>query len=249
MNPRAGKQEMALSFGAGAQAYDRLRPGYPEAAIDRAIGGAVITTAIDLGAGTGLLTAPLCRRGFGVIAVEPDPGMVAVLAARLPGVRTVIATAERMPLADASADAVFAGQAFHWFTRPDADREIARVLRPGGIVALLTNVNTDDANWEGVLHQAVLGVQQPQLAHERAGLAPDLFTGETKELIPNPRVLSRADFLALTATWSWVATATEQQRAAVAAEAERLLPRIADPGGETVTMPYRTRVVRAVRRG
>jgi SAM-dependent methyltransferase len=241
------KEKMALSFGAGAQVYDRLRPGYPEAAIDRAIGAATITTAVDLGAGTGLLTTPLCARGFDVTAIEPDPGMVQVLAARLPEVRAEIATAEHMPLPDASVDAVFIGQAFHWFIRPDADREIARVLRPGGIVAVLTNVNPDDANWEGVLHLAVLGVEQPQLAHESAVLAPDVFTDETEELIPNPQVLSRADFLALPATWSWVATATSKQQARVVTEAERLVEHIADPGGETVTMPYSTRVIRAVR--
>jgi hypothetical protein len=65
--------------------------------------------------------------------------------------------------------------------------------------------------------------------------------------VPNPQQLALADFLALPATWSWVATATAAQRAQVAAEARQLARRIADPGGETVTMPYSTRVVRAVR--
>jgi SAM-dependent methyltransferase len=239
---------MALSFGASAQVYDRLRPRYPDAAVGHAIGTATIATAVDLGAGTGLLTAALRARGLDVIAVEPDAGMVEQLASRLPGVRAEIATAERMPLPGASVDAVFAGQAFHWFRRPDADREIARVLRPGGVAVILTNVNPDDANWENVLHQAVLGAEQPSLAHEAAGLAPDLFTDETEVLFPNPQRLSLADFLTLPTTWSWVATATRQQQAQVTRETERLAQRIADPGGATVTLPYATRVVRAVRR-
>lgn len=242
------KDEMALSFGSSATIYDRLRPHYPDAAIDHAIAAAAIADAVDLGAGTGLLTAALAARGLAVTAIEPDVEMAALLSVRLPGVRVEIATAERMPLPDASVDAVFAGQAFHWFARPGADREIARVLRPGGIVAILTNVNPDDANWEDLLHRAVLGVAQPSLAHETVGLEPDLFADETERLVPNPQRLPVADFLRLPTTWSWVATATPAQRAQVDAAARQLVQRIADPGGTTVTMPYRTRVVRAVRR-
>jgi SAM-dependent methyltransferase len=245
----AAKNEMAMSFGASATTYDRLRPGYPDAAIDHAMGTSAIATVVDLGAGTGRLTAALCRRGLEVIALEPDAGMTRLLTARLPEVRVEIATAERMPLASASVDAVFIGQAFHWFSRPAADREIARVLRPGGVVAILTNVNPDDADWEGILYRAVLGAEQPSLAREPVGLAPDLFASETELLVPNPQRLPLADFLALPATWSWVATATPLQQARVAAEAEQLAQRIADPGGKTVTMPYSTRVVRALRLG
>jgi len=244
----AARGEMALSFGASAAVYDRLRPGYPGAAIDQAIGAAAIATAVDLGAGTGRLTAALCERGLEVIALEPDVEMAKLLTARLPRVSVEIATAEHMPLPDASVDAVFIGQAFHWFSRPEADREIARVLRPGGIVAILTNVNPDDADWEGILYQAVLGEQQPSIARAPAALEPGLFTDETAELVPNPQRLTLADFLTLPTTWSWVATAPPAQQAQVAAEARQLGRRIADPGGETVTMPYSTRVVRAVRR-
>lgn len=245
----AAREEMALSFGASAVTYDRLRPGYPGPAIDEAIGPAVITTAVDLGAGTGRLTAGLCERGLEVIALEPDAGMLQLLTAALPQVRAEIATAESMPLPDASVDAVFAGQAFHWFSRPAADREIARVLRPGGIVAILTNVNPDDADYEGILYQAVIGERQPSIAHGAVDLDTGLFTDETEVLVPNPQPLAAADFLTLPTTWSWVATSTPTQQARVAEEARALLGRIADPGGETVTMPYSTRVVRAVRRG
>jgi hypothetical protein len=115
-------------------------------------------------------------------------------------------------------------------------------------VAILTNVNPDDADWEGILYQAVLGEKQPSIAHGGVVLAPDLFTDETVDLVPNPQQLALADFLTLPTTWSWVATATTAQQAQVAAEARQLAQRIADPGGETVTMPYSTRVVRAVRR-
>ena len=228
---------MALSFGASAAIYDRLRPGYPGAAIDQAIGAAAIATAVDLGAGTGRLTAALCERGLEVIALEPDAEMAKLLTARLPRIRAEIATAERMPLPDASVDAVFVGQAFHWFSRPEADREIARVLRPGGIVAILTNVNPDDADWEGILYQAVFGEKQPSIAHGPVVLSPGLFTDEMEDLIPNPQRLTVADFLALPTTWSWVATATAAQQAQVAAEARQLARRIADPAARPSRCP------------
>jgi 16S rRNA A1518/A1519 N6-dimethyltransferase RsmA/KsgA/DIM1 with predicted DNA glycosylase/AP lyase activity len=75
---------MALSFGGGAADYDRPRPSYRATALDWAVTGADIRTALDLGAGTGLLTVSLVDRGFQVVAVEPDEQMRGVLARRLP---------------------------------------------------------------------------------------------------------------------------------------------------------------------
>jgi SAM-dependent methyltransferase len=238
---------MALSFGANAADYDRLRPGYPAAALDWAVAGADIRTALDLGAGTGLLTKSLVDRGFEVVAVEPDGQMRGVLANRLPEVAVHSGYAEDIPLATASMGAVFVGQAFHWFTRPAADHEMARVLRPGGIVAVLTNVNPDDANYEDMLHRRVRGVPQLSLTHHAVALAGDVFTDQNETLIGNPRPLSRADFLKLPSTWSWVATASEEERRQVAIEAEGLADQIQSAGG-IITMPYSTRIIRAVRR-
>lgn len=238
---------MALSFGANAEEYDRLRPGYPVAALDWAVAGAEIRTALDLGAGTGLLTRSLVERGFAVVAVEPDEQMRAALARRLSEVTVHSGYAEDMPLPTASVDAVFVGQAFHWFARPAADHEIARVLRPGGVLAVLTNVNPDDANFEDVLHRRVLGVPQPSLAHDKVALAADVFADQRETLIDNPRPLSRQDFLRLPRTWSWVATASPEQQRRVAVEAERLADQIQSSDG-VIAMPYSTRVIRAVRR-
>lgn len=245
---------MALSFGANAELYDRLRPGYPAAALDWATAGVQLRTAgvqlrtaLDLGAGTGRLTTSLVDRGLAVVAVEPDAQMRGVLTRRLPGVALAAGTAEGIPLATASVDAVFVGQAFHWFARPAADQEIARVLKPGGIAAVLVNVNPDDANFEDVLHRRVLGVAQPSLAQDTIRLAGDLFADQRETLIPNPRRLSRAEFLALPTTWSWVATTSADQRRQVASEAARLADEIQAPDA-SITMPYSTRVIRARRR-
>jgi SAM-dependent methyltransferase len=92
---------------------------------------------VDLAAGTGKLTRPLAATGAEVVAIEP----VAEMRARIgdAAARSLDGTAEAIPLADASADAVTVAQAFHWFDGPAALAEIHRVLRPGGALALVWN--------------------------------------------------------------------------------------------------------------
>ncbi len=94
---------------------------------------------LDLGAGTGKLTRVLARRYARVIAVEPLDGMRGILERVVPDVEALAGSAEQIPLGDASVDAVFAAQAFHWFDHERAMPEIARVLRPGGVLALVWN--------------------------------------------------------------------------------------------------------------
>ena len=101
----------------------------------------------DVGAGTGKLTATLVGLGAEVTAVEPDPQMLAELRRTMPEVRSVPGSAEEIPLPDASLDAVLAGQAMHWFDMDRALPEIARVLRPGGVLAGLWNVDDNRVGW------------------------------------------------------------------------------------------------------
>ncbi|WP_235490684.1 class I SAM-dependent methyltransferase [Streptomyces roseoverticillatus] len=102
---------------------------------------------LDLGAGTGKLTAMLVGLGADVIAVEPDPAMLTELRCSLPGVRALSGSAEAIPLPGASVDAVLAGNAMHWFDMAVAGPEIARVLAPGGILAGLWNLMDDQVEW------------------------------------------------------------------------------------------------------
>jgi SAM-dependent methyltransferase len=133
----------AGAFGAGADAYVRGRPGYPEAAL-RACLPAAPRRVLDLAAGTGKLTQGLLARGLDVVAVEP----LTEMRARIDTCAEILdGRAEAIPLPAGSVDAVLIGQAFHWFDRDRALAEIVRVLRPGGTVGLLWNLLDDRVPW------------------------------------------------------------------------------------------------------
>jgi SAM-dependent methyltransferase len=143
----ASEERLRTSFGAAAAAYAEHRPDYAEDAVRWVLDAAPATRVLDLGAGTGKLTAVLARLGTDVVAVEPDPAMLAELRRGLPHVRALAGSAESIPLPDGSVDAVVAGHAMHWFDMAVAGPEIARVLAPGGVLAGLWNVMDDGVDW------------------------------------------------------------------------------------------------------
>ena len=159
------------SFGAAAAAYAEHRPGYAEAAVRWALGGREPVRVLDLGAGTGKLTATLVGLGAEVTAVEPDPDMLAELRRGLGSARSLPGRAEEIPLPDASVDAVLAGQALHWFDLSRAIPEIARVLTPGGVLAALWNVDDDRIGWVATLAQISKGKSNVTLRRWRDGVA------------------------------------------------------------------------------
>jgi SAM-dependent methyltransferase len=120
------------------QDYERGRPGYPRQAV-RVAGLPSSATVLEVGAGTGKLTRLLVTEFARVLAVEPDPDMRRWFAARCPRSQLLGGTAEQVPLADASVDAVFAAEAFHWFAHERALAQFARVLRPRGALVLMWN--------------------------------------------------------------------------------------------------------------
>jgi SAM-dependent methyltransferase len=149
----AGDQQPAYasSFGAAAAAYAEHRPDYARDAVSWALRAAPGPRVLDLGAGTGKLTATLVELGADVVAVEPDAAMLAELRRALPGVTSLPGRAEAIPLPDASVDAVVAGNAMHWFDMDLAGPELARVLVPGGVLAGLWNVLDDRVDWIAAL--------------------------------------------------------------------------------------------------
>jgi SAM-dependent methyltransferase len=128
---------LGQSFGNVADTYHRVRPPYSQELLDRAqsaLGLEAQARVLDLAAGTGRLTSELVQRFARVTAVEPDDAMRALITDG----EVLDGSAEAIPLADASVDAVFVGEAFHWFDARDAIVEIVRVLRPRGGLALVS---------------------------------------------------------------------------------------------------------------
>ena len=136
----------ARSFGTVAEAYDRGRPAYPEEAVTWLTGGEA-KVVLELGAGTGKLTRQLVDAGHAVFATDPDEAMLEVLHERVPEVSAKVATAEDIPANDRSVDVVVVAQAFHWFDHEVALPEIARILKPGGHVALVWNSRDERIPW------------------------------------------------------------------------------------------------------
>jgi SAM-dependent methyltransferase len=143
---------LARSFENIGDDYDRYRPGFPPQAAEIII-PFVVGCALDLGAGTGKFTRVLQGRAQRVIAVEPSAPMLSVLRRALPAVDARDGTAESIPSADASVDAVTVAQAFHWFDRDSACAEIARVLVTGGTLGLVWNRPDPSCAWDLACHR------------------------------------------------------------------------------------------------
>src|SRR3712207_1637962 len=139
----ASSRDRALSFAVVADAYDRARPSYPREAAEW-LTGRVPSTVVELGAGTGKFTDLLVQLGHDVLATDPLDEMLAHLRLRHPELRVATAPAEQIPAATRSVDTVVAAQSFHWFDAERALREVARVLKPEGRVALVWNQRDED---------------------------------------------------------------------------------------------------------
>jgi SAM-dependent methyltransferase len=153
--------EPARSFDLAAEEYERTRPDYPTGVLD-VLPLDRLAEVLDLGAGTGKLTRVLARRYAHVTAVEPLDGMRARLAAALPGVEVLAATAEQLPLPDGSLAACFSADAFHWFDPDLTPAELHRVLRPRGGVALVWHLpgwETDPPAWWSALVELLKGLR------------------------------------------------------------------------------------------
>jgi SAM-dependent methyltransferase len=142
------------AFAEVAGAYERGRPGYPEEAVRWLVGEDQLDV-VDLGAGTGKLTRALVGLGHRVTAIEPLPEMLEHLPEAAPGAFALLGNAEVIPLPDAYADVVTCAQSFHWFDHAVALPEIARVLRPGGRLALVWNSRDDRDPWMARLSELI----------------------------------------------------------------------------------------------
>jgi SAM-dependent methyltransferase len=233
----------ARSFGTVADRYDRYRPTYAAEAVVWALGAAPLRVA-DLGAGTGILSRLLRTLGHEVIAIEPDDLMRSRLTGVSQGVTALAGTAEEIPLPERSVDAVAAGQAYHWFDAARANREIARVLRPGGVFAALWNDADLSAPWTARFVEIIDGAEA---AH---GTRPALDLGEGFGPVAQAEFrqevwLTPDDLVAMATTRSPYLVATPQGQRELVDAVRRLTADPALAGRERFAMPHLTRVQRA----
>jgi SAM-dependent methyltransferase len=238
-------RDRALSFAAVADAYERARPGYPEEAV-RWLAGEPPRDVVDLGAGTGKLTRLLVALGHRVTAVEPLPEMIAHLREAVPGVPAVAGAAEAIPLSDGSADVVTVAQAFHWFDHGPALREIARVLRPGGVLALVWNTRDEREAWVAQLSEEALGTDSIEREAVAAPVGETGLFGEVERAsFGFTQHLDRERLVELVLSRSYCAVLTPEQRRPVLDTVERLFEEHAVDG--LVELPYVTECFRASR--
>jgi len=147
------------SFDELADDYERFRLGYPDELYgilrEHAIGAGA--RVLDLGCGTGIVSARLAEIGCEVTGADPSEPMLAYARQRVSRARFVSAAAESLPFANGAFDAVTCAQAFHWFDQPRALAEIGRVVRPGGAVAVW---------WKGLMRGDVVRHIREEVARE-----------------------------------------------------------------------------------
>ncbi|MFJ6617664.1 class I SAM-dependent methyltransferase [Kitasatospora sp. NPDC091335] len=256
---QAERRLHSSSFGRAAVAYAEHRPDYARAAVRWALEAAPGPRVLDLGAGTGKLTATLVALGYDVVAVEPDQAMLAGLRGSLPAVRALPGSAEAIPLADGSVDAVVSGNATHWFDMDVAGPEIARVLAPGGVLAGLWNVFDDGVDWVAGLARvagpAAIGPRDVPASWRTATARMHLpasggaarFDSPEQAEFPHGQDRTADSLVATLATKAGILVMPEQRREALLGEARAYLAARPETASGEFTLPMLTSVLRAQR--
>jgi SAM-dependent methyltransferase len=239
----------AVGFARGARAYEHGRATFPAGAVAAILAETAAApgrTLLELGAGTGKLTRSLTGSGARVIALEPVDEMRAVLAEAAPGAEPLAGVAEAIPLPDASVDAVIAAQAYHWFDPEAATAEVARVLRPGGAVALVWNRRDERVGWMRGF-SAILDPEAGDAPRYKHGSWRRDFDGNARfaplelRTWPHRGAAGRDVVLARVASMSFVAAMDDAPRAELLARIEHLLDTDPDTAGrDDIAMPYVT---------
>ena len=241
----------ASGFGAGADAYERSRPTYPDGAVAWLVDALAIrpgTIVADVAAGTGKLTRLLAPTGATLFAVEPVAGMRAQLAGALAGVPILAGAAEAVPFRDGSLDAITVAQAIHWFDPERALAEIHRVLRPGGRLGVIGNHRERSVPWVNDVWTIVDRVERDApRSHERSQQSvfvdQSRFTTPVRSEFPNAQSLSTDEVVDRIRSISHVAALPPGEKAELLEEVRSVVTAHSPTAGDAaLLLPYRTDV-------
>lgn len=243
------RQQMATAFLEGGDHYHKVRPGYPAESLGwlEELSPLLIRDAVDIGAGTGKYTQLLAHRQWNITAVDPSADMLAQLAAELPQATTMVGTAEHLELPDESMDLAVVAQAWHWCDPLAASTEIARVLRPGGVLGLVWNQLDIGLPWVHRLARIMHAgdVHKPDF---RPTIGAE-FTAADPHHTHWSQLLTPEGIMELAKSRSYYLKANEPIRAKVMANLSwYLFEHLGHTPGETMELPYTSQTWRAKKR-
>ncbi|WP_409062127.1 class I SAM-dependent methyltransferase [Streptomyces sp. SYP-A7185] len=185
-------RRMAESFGADARRYDQARPGYPDALVARIAAQSPGPDVLDVGCGTGIAARQFEAMGCTVLGVEPDTRMADF--ARSRGLRVDVANFETWQPGDRRFDAVIAAQSWHWVDPAAGGAQAARVLRPGGRLAIFGHVYEPPAEVATPFAAAYRrAVPDSPLPAQPAGRSVDLYQTAYAKVADSIRETGRFD--------------------------------------------------------
>jgi ubiquinone/menaquinone biosynthesis C-methylase UbiE len=154
---RVKRHHQRTLFDGVASLYEETRPGYPRELVEFVVATAGIgagATVLEVGCGTGQLTEALVPYGFALTAIDIGASMIDAARRRVggPGVSFGMAPFEELDAADASLDLIISGAAFHWIDPEVRFVKSARLLRPGGWLAVVGNSDQYDEPLETALN-------------------------------------------------------------------------------------------------
>lgn len=241
--------ERSLTFGSVAAAYERFRPGYPDALVDEvlAYAGRHLGTALEVGAGTGKATRVFASRGIAITATEPDAAMLAELVQHVPeSVVLVQAPFEELALTT-TYDLVYAAAAMHWTRTEGRWERVAALLVSGGVFASFGGpLDLADPDMEG----AVRAARAPFLTDDDVPspdgtpadspmqwpgtelTSSDLFAGVQQRILERRTTMSRRDYVGLLSTISAYLELTPADRATTLGRIYEVLPEHVEVTGD-----------------
>ncbi len=249
-------ESASKGYAVGADAYVRGRPSYPPEASDwlREVVGVVPgKRVLDLGAGTGKFLPVLRTGGASLLALEPVDAMREKLAQSCPDVEVLSGTAERIPLPDASIDAIVCAQAFHWFATAAALAEMRRILVPAGILGLIWNVRDESVPWVAALSEITESFEVAGTPRYRSGAWRSAFPAEGFALIGerharNSHVGTPDDVVVeRTLSVSFIAALPMIQRQQAERQVRDLIENTPELQGPSVAFPYETVMITYVK--